>query len=494
MNMQSEIKQRTNKLYVYSVLVLSTVYTLGAFMMIQTGSASQEIGLLMIAMMIIPTITMFILYKRNRVNTSIRHITAIPYAITYFIAMFYTSNPMAPLLIFPMIIIAMAYLETAFLIVPFIGAGIINAVWVFRNINAQNASEIVMLEVVLMAFFIFVFVTTKFSEKIRHQVVSNSTEMDQGNAHLQKVVDDVTHAIDQLNHQTSNLNTIISTVESTCDVINHSVNDIAVGCETTSNSINEQTSASEKIQSEIVNAAELSNTLFSTTSDSKDLFSKNMEMVDHLDVISGNIKTKNEEIYNTSKELYDKTDSVKKIIDIITQVSEQTHLLALNASIEAARSGESGRGFAVVADEVKNLAVQTKSFSENISSIITDLETEVNNIIESIHILFDMETEEDRIVKDTKKSLTVLFNNFSHITDRVNTLSKNLSEVKTYNEHVNNTILTLSSTSQETLARTEETHGNIRTYLEETRKAKASIEELSELASTMKSINTESIS
>jgi len=95
-----------------------------------------------------------------------------------------------------------------------------------------------------------------------------------------------------------------------------------------------------------------------------------------------------EEAESTSvavRDLAEATKRIGEVVGLINSIASQTNLLALNATIEAARAGEAGKGFAVVAQEVKNLANQTANATEEITRIITSVETGTQTTEAAIH-------------------------------------------------------------------------------------------------------------
>ncbi|MCA0969754.1 methyl-accepting chemotaxis protein [Halobacillus litoralis] len=121
--------------------------------------------------------------------------------------------------------------------------------------------------------------------------------------------------------------------------------------------------------------------------------------------------------------LNDYSNQITSIVDTISNISDQTNLLALNAAIEAARAGEAGKGFAVVADEVRKLAEQSNKEAENVSAIVQAVTKTTNQAA------FEMD-ESSRLVDEGVESVQKAGRALETIEDSVKASVSHMEQIK----------------------------------------------------------------
>ena len=150
-------------------------------------------------------------------------------------------------------------------------------------------------------------------------------------------------------------------------------------------------------------------------------------------------------------ELEAKSEKIIQVTSIISDIAEQTNLLALNAAIEAARAGEQGRGFAVVADEVRALAAKTSGATSQIGSTVNEINSEIKLAVSNTQSLLSTIDHGVKMTQSIGQHLSDINIQSEAIQQSVNHLASSMNE---NNNDIKNISSVISQTS-ERLSKTE---------------------------------------
>ena len=168
---------------------------------------------------------------------------------------------------------------------------------------------------------------------------------------------------------------------------------------------------------------ELSENALGKNSDIEKYAENGQKSIDEVSLLINEVDLSTDIVYKEIKNLVLKSNEIGEIITIITNITEQTNLLALNAAIEAARAGEHGRGFAVVADEVRKLADESGKSASKISELIKEIQDSAIASDKNISRSKEIVTESVDKTEQTNNQFASILSEITIMTDFIKTIS-----------------------------------------------------------------------
>ena len=366
-----------------------------------------------------------------------------------------------------------------------------------RESAVRNAISGMLRSLVLLAgcmIVLFTAILVYLSFKIRKPLLATAEYIDcvangdlSGNLEVKSVIREVTTLIRASAALKDKLNSIVTEVDGHAMQLDNNMESLNVLASASSKGANQirqaidelsktAVSLAENVQSVNAGMMEMGNNVTAIHSETVTL-NENSDKMDHanrnasesMNLVLTSSHTSSaiiEEMIVQVKATNEAIASISKAVELISDITSQTNLLSLNASIEAARAGQAGRGFAVVATEIKQLADQSSQGAAAIKNIADDILEKSNKSVELTERMRTLAEKEQADIGSAKTGFDTLSQIIEANVATAGTIAektKNLEELK---QTIINNITELSAISEENAASNEEVTANVSSIAE----------------------------
>jgi methyl-accepting chemotaxis protein len=260
---------------------------------------------------------------------------------------------------------------------------------------------------------------------------------------LQKTINSVASATNQLFSSANQLKTIASQSNQSVVLQSQDINNIA-------SAIYEMSASAEQVAN---NADSVAQAAGQAKNESEQGYRNLRETIDSTQALASNI----EQAAHGIEALAGATSEIGAVLNVIRSIAEQTNLLALNAAIEAARAGEQGRGFAVVADEVRSLASRTQTSTEEVDKMVKRFQANSINASAQMRLAEDQVHANVAAADGSGKSIQQVLSAVSQLSGLNQEISASVREQSKVAEDINSNITRINNNSDKNHQRVQET-------------------------------------
>ena len=204
-----------------------------------------------------------------------------------------------------------------------------------------------------------------------------------------------------------------------------------------------------------------------------------------MDLIMNNSEESVDAVADIEKQINETNNSIAQVdqaVELILSISQQTNLLSLNASIEAARAGAFGKGFAVVAEEIRRLSEQSAEGAEmikNLAGTITEKSGRSVQLAQKVHALISLEQKN---IAETQKKYEELSDEINRSVSDIRLIADKTEHLSLYKENVIDNVQNLSAISEENTASNEEVNANVSEIMSKVQTINENCEKMNEMA------------
>ena len=413
-----------------------------------------------IAIGLISPVMEIILYRKDPENKWIKHLIGVGFIVYYAAICLTTDNKLVFVYVLPIVAMLSIFNDLAYCIRFCVAALVVNIVQVIYFLTVgiytkqdSGTIEIQLLVVIVVSAFAAI-ASRAVAYNNRLQMKEIKKKEDEAVEVLNEtlaVSEDMGRNIVKTADSVQILNDAVVSTKDAMEEVNKGSNDTAEAvqkqCDMTAN-IQEKVSELQRQMSAIKGSIEEAN---QSVADGSEHINHLVEQVNNTVAMGNDVKEKMEL-------LRENMGSMESVVEIINNVTDQTSLLALNASIEAARAGESGRGFAVVATEISKLASETDQATDQIKRMMAEFSETIRKVVEGTETIIELIESQNETTAGTAKSFETIEKSTESIMNNSKILEANVSELSEANNMIVDSISTISAISEEVAAHASNTY------------------------------------
>jgi len=471
--------KRVNRVYLLAIIILFSVLIVYQALLGKGGVFPESLRPYSMAIMILAVLADAILYFRNKAGKILRICISIEAGIAYLFFALTTPGGFLGMSFVGVLGVSILYYDTTYYIATMLWCVIVYIAGQLARVNMGVVeSDINGVCNVIMTFAVFVmlFIIERLSKMFNDHALGAVEEQSEVQMQIMKVIKEETDSSTEM----------VNSLYSASGDIAKSMQNISDSTEKIVENITEQNYMTQSIQTAISNTQQYSSEMVAVASVSNEEIRTNQDMMGKLMEQSGQIAENNVLVTDAMEQLQDKVDKVASIANMILKISNQTTILAINASVESSRAGEAGKGFSVIAEQIRQLAEETKKSTESITNIVDDLNANAKTVVNAVGVSLKAADSQNQMIRTAADAFDELSGNMNVLIKNIQEIGNRIDNLSTANNQIVDNITQLSALSEEVSASAEETNHLTELNVNYARRTRESIQKMNQTTASLR--------
>ena len=456
-----EISELTRSNRIAMLSHISTVTVMVFFMIWESvrGQLSPVYMTIATVVGVIPLIGEVICWKSNTEHAMIKHLVSYGFSLFYTICLFTSPTNLIYVFVIPMIFVVTIYSDTRYLLL--INTGTILESIIVVVIGATKGGfgyhgiEAAVVQIVVMIMVgAYSVLTTKV---IRENTRKRFTEVAQAKAEAENLLERNEELDQQLSGNIADINVRFEKLTAASKTTTEAMQEVSAGATDTAEHVQNQLEQTHAIQDKVDEVATAVEEIGNSMTLTLKALAEGKQDIEHLASEVEASVDNGTEVTEKLENLNQYMDEMNSIVELIGGITNQTSLLALNASIEAARAGEAGRGFAVVASQIQKLAEQSNAASGNIEEIVNTLLINSERVVATMAQTQEVIDRQNEYIANTEQSVESVMKEIEISIEYIRNIGQSMKKLENARAEIIQRIDAMSEIAQSNVSGTSQT-------------------------------------